>query len=148
MLKVSSVGKEININLRLGAVGLATAHLTRMDQGALNLWKAMSFDPRDRIKEPMLFFNRLNVPAKYRRQGVARRLLGEVLRFAEGYKYNILNQVSSTNPSFSNHDLVEFYKRYGFEVLDVDLMIYESGKSANITRMYQMVQHDPVLLVK
>jgi GNAT superfamily N-acetyltransferase len=138
--------KVINVHIRLGAVGLAEANLTMMDKGAIELWKAMSFEVSDRIKEPIAFFNRLLVPLSYRGNGVGRRLLGEVLHLAETHQFNILNQVSSSDPSFSNEKLVDFYVRYGFKVLHCDLLLYEFGKAENIARANVMMLTDPIVI--
>lgn len=148
MYNASMADKTINVSVRLGAVGLATADLTMMNNGVIELWKAMSFEVSERIKEPIAFFNRINVPWNYRRQGVGRRLLGEVLNMAETHKFNILNQVSSSDMDFANEKLIAFYVRNGFEVLHGDLLIYEFGKPENLQRIKELIAQEPIVTPK
>lgn len=64
--------------------------------------------------EKWFFFNRLNVPPKVRRKGIATAMMTTLVQLADNYSINIMNTI---NPSgdMTMAQLVTFYAKYGFE---------------------------------
>ena len=56
---------------------------------------------------------RVNVPVEYRKAGIGRLLLSDVLIEADKHKINMYLEVYSSG-WMSNEELSEWYKRYGF----------------------------------
>lgn len=69
------------------------------------------------------FFNRLNVPKEMRGQGVATELMAEVTAWAQDCGALIINTVNAYG-DMSHKDLVAFYAKHNFKVLDEGLMVY------------------------
>lgn len=73
----------------------------------------------------------LSVSKKYQNFGIGSQLLMNFLR--EIILHNIKNV--ELEVSIKNHSAVNFYKKHGFEIVDIIKMFYENGDDAFIMRL-------------
>lgn len=70
-------------------------------------------DDKERLNDKWFFFNRLNTPARIRKQGFAAKLMDEVVGWADDKKINIINTINPYG-DMNMTQLITFYKKYGF----------------------------------
>jgi len=64
--------------------------------------------------EVWYYFNRLFVPQQLRRQGIATKLMTQVVEWADTNNYNIWNDINPYG-EMDLDQLIKFYKKFGFE---------------------------------
>ncbi len=63
------------------------------------------------------YFNRLNVPVRLRQQGIAKKLLQEMIEWADSIKANILLDINPYG-DLSYEQLEVLYQKFGFQKLE------------------------------
>lgn len=101
----------ITISRRSAVIHGACAELNRIE-----LTEDMKdLIPIERITGPIFWFARLYVHPNLRGQGVASEIMKELISHCDEHNITIINAVNNYNAKMTTDDLIDFYKRYGFE---------------------------------
>ena len=63
-----------------------------------------------------MLITRINVPVKYRGEGIGSGLLKEICREADKYRMELVLEVMSSG-DLSDEELVDWYSRHGFKIV-------------------------------
>jgi len=114
-IKSTGGGKEMLIESKSfyykGDNCLAVCDLTQIYN---DLLKEYGIEHKD---QTWYYFNRLNVPVRLRQQGIAKKLLQEVIEWADSIKVNILLDINPYG-DLSYEQLEVLYQKYGFQKLE------------------------------
>lgn len=84
-----------------------------MGVAELSVFGVIDDIPEIRDLKNWWFFNRLFVPEKLRRRGLATKLMEQVVTWADQEKINILNTINPYG-DLNLEQLIHFYSKYGF----------------------------------
>lgn len=73
------------------------------------------------------YFNRILVSNRLRGNGIASKILNELLKFMRNNKYNLLCEINPYG-DLSYNQLKDWYIRHGFKELNNNLLIYKGDK--------------------
>lgn len=100
-------------------LGVATAELS---------WYTSPRNAQMLLTEPVMYFNRLFVPARHRRQKVGTLLVKTVLDVADEQNFAILLEPNPYEPKqMSLESLVSFYVELGFTLRQHPVLVYHPG---------------------
>lgn len=92
---------------------LAVADVSQLGEDSPFFEEGSEFERLKNIEGIWYYFNRLNVPEKIRGRGIARKLLTEVISWADENGINILNEVLASG-DMTKEQLMTLYEQFGF----------------------------------
>lgn len=117
-----------NLNV-LDGVSIKVKALTLNNKKILDKIERIFWDRKVPAPLELIKFESMKVPPQLQGKGIAMRLLKSVTKIADKHKIGIyLEVVPIGNKIMSKHELIEFYKKFGF-----NLVIY--GQRPKMVRM-------------
>lgn len=98
----------------------------------------ISFDTREKTKHKSTLFG-MYVPGRFRKQGIGRQLIGEVLRYAKTHPYTTITQLTVT---VGNTPALKLYESSGFMQFGTEPFAVRVG-AEYVSKVHMWCNHLP-----